>query len=263
MFRSKFIGWLPFESLIRQVGIDFEWELIIAEEIDEQEHQPFGKENILKYKNKLEDLGCVRFEYIGLKKWISLAEKIHLLKENCNKETKIFVWHSADYYSAPKRLSTSYKIFKEHKPHLFLPRKAIYYDIANGSVALHNPWIEKYKGRKDDVIGKAWDYNIIKNFPRIYRRTGVDGFLFNQCRKIAGGKGHLKIYYDESDNWKYALSTQGLNNITHQRGHWMAAKKGPYCDCPININETIPADILSRLKGCKKFIKKHRRGLPR
>jgi len=259
MFRSKFIGWLPFESLIRQTDISFEWELVIAEE-NREEYYPFGERKILEYENKLKELGCMKIKYIELKKWITLAEKIYLLKENCNKETKIFVWNSADYFSAPKRLITHYKTFKEHAPHLILPKKAIYYDISNECVALHDPWETKHR-RKDDVIGKAWDYNIIKSLPEIKRRAGVDGFLFRECKNITG-KRNFKIFYDESDNWKYALSTQGLNNISFQRSYRIKKLQRPFCRCPINIEETIPQDILEKLKNCKNFIKKHKKGWP-
>jgi len=36
LYRAKFIGWLAFESLIRQKGIDFEWELIIMQEKNDE-----------------------------------------------------------------------------------------------------------------------------------------------------------------------------------------------------------------------------------
>lgn len=259
MFRSQHIGWLPFESLVRQTDILFEWELIIAEEL---EHQPFGEHQILEYKKKLEDLGCVRFKYIGLEKWITLAEKLYLLKENCDKETGIFMWHSADYYSAPKRLITSYEIFKEESPHVLLPIKAIYYDISNECVALHDSSMKGHNVRQDDVVGKSWSYNVIKSLPKVKRRSGVDGFLFRECKKITGGQGTVSICRDESDNWKYALSTHGLNSINHRRGNWLKTKKPPFRECPVDINTTIPVDVLTRLKECKKFIKKHKKGFP-
>jgi hypothetical protein len=122
MYRAKHIGWLPFESLVRQQGINFEWELIIAEEIKEQ---PFGEVKTLEYKSRLEKLGCVDFKYIGLENWITLGEKLHLLVNNCDENSKVFVWHSADYYSAPLRLATHYEVFEKNPTvGLHLPKKS-------------------------------------------------------------------------------------------------------------------------------------------
>ncbi len=60
-FRAKYIGWLALESLCRQKDINFEWELIISEEMFDE---AMGKDVIMKYKSRLEDLGCVRLKYI-------------------------------------------------------------------------------------------------------------------------------------------------------------------------------------------------------
>jgi hypothetical protein len=260
MFRAKYIGWLPFESLIRQENVEFEWELIIAEEMHDE---AMGREKMVRYKEKLETLGCVRFKYIGLEKWIPLTNKLQLLLENCNEETDIFVWHSADYFSAPKRLITHYNNFHEHNYHFSVPYKAIYYNIANGHIALHNSNHPKWRGRRfNDVIGKAWSYSLIKEYQATGRRAGVDGHLFRSCKKLAGGPKKFRIYREDSDNWKYALSTHSLNNITSSRAGWMQRFTPPYYECPINIDKTIPPKIMKRLRACKKFVAKHKRGFP-
>lgn len=254
MFRAKYIGWLPFESLIRQKNINFEWELIVAEEIYDES---MGEFEVYKYKDQLKDLGCVKFEYISLEKWISLAEKLYLLVQNCSDSSKVFVWHSADYYSAPFRLMTHYKNFLENDIHLSSPLKAIYYNIADNSIALHDT---TNCGRKNDVMGKAWDINVVKQIPKQDRRSCVDSWLYFECNEISNG---LKIHFDESDNWKYALSTHGFNNITFHRENKIKNPIQPFYSCPINIFETIPEKILRRLRECKKDLKKHKKGLPR
>jgi hypothetical protein len=78
MFRSKYIGWLPLESLCRQEDVDFEWELIIAEE---ENDESFGFENIKNYTDRLKASGCIKIEYLGLKKWIPLSRKYKLLAD--------------------------------------------------------------------------------------------------------------------------------------------------------------------------------------
>jgi hypothetical protein len=68
-----------------------------------------------------------------------------------------------------------------------------------------------------------------------------------------------------SDNWKYGLNVNGLNNLTKGIRHDRAlGKKRPFfiVDCPIDIRETIPHEILDRLKDAKKFIPEHSMTLP-
>ena len=257
MFRAKYIGWLPFESLIRQRGIDFEWELIIAEEVHDE---AIGKEEIYKYKERLKKLGCVRFKYIGLEKWISLGEKLHLLAQSCSDSSKVFVWHAADYYSHPTRLKEHHNIFScKEKIHLHLPTNAIYYNIMSGKLAIHNTTRRGRNSRKDDCIGKAWCMGTIKKVPKEFRRAAVDGWLFANVKKITGG-GKLIIHFDKSDNWKHALSTHGFHNLTHQRAGWINRLKPPFYECTIDINKTIPKEILVRLDKSKEYLKKHKRG---
>jgi hypothetical protein len=260
MFRAKYIGWLPFESLIRQRDIDFEWELIIAEEMYDE---ALGEKEIYKYKERLEELGCIRFKYIGLKKWISLGEKLHLLAQSCSDSSKVFVWHAADYYSASLRLKTHYDIFLDTKKiHLHLPTKAIYYNISSEKLAIHDTTIRGRNSRKDDCIGKAWCTNTIKKVPKEFRKIAVDGWLFANVKKIIG-KDKLIIHFDKSDNWKHALSTHGFHNLTHQRDGWINKLKPPFYECNIDINKAIPKEILERLKQNKENIKKHKKGFPK
>ena len=51
-YRAKFIGWLPLESLINQINIDFDWEIVIMEEMGDI---PFGVNNIIPYIKRLKD----------------------------------------------------------------------------------------------------------------------------------------------------------------------------------------------------------------
>lgn len=263
MFRAKRIGWLAFESLIRQKNINFEWELIIAEEMFDY---ATGEEEILKYKPKLEEIGCVRFKYIGLEEWIFLSEKLHLLVNECDLESKIFVWQSADYFSAPLRLSTHYKIFNENKTHLVVPTKAIYYKIAKRKIILQDVEMPEYnKLRTDDVIGKAWNFDVIRKIPLVDLEKGLDGWLRKQVQSVVG-KDNLITIYDQTDNWKHALATDGFHNLAIYRWYRMKRLEPPFIECPIDINETIPKDILDRLDECREFIIEHKlavkKGLP-
>lgn len=261
MYRAKYIGWLPFESLIRQKDINFEWELIVAEETEEQ---LFGKKNILEYKHKLKKLGCVNFKYIGLNKWIPLAEKIHLLVNNCHLDSKIFVWHSADYYSAPLRLATHHDVFTNNPDiDLHLPKRAIYYYINDDKFIIHDPHYDQDKRRRiNDVVGKSYKLDIIREIPKVKQRQGVDGWLFRQATKISENrKGRdLYIQFDETDNWKFGLSTHGLNNICVLRTKNMKNPVPPFYEHVFD-ETTVPTKIIKRLRECRKFAKKHKIGL--
>ena len=72
VFNSKRIAWLAMEGLCRQENINFEWELVIAEE---QGPEKFGSKAFLSYEGRLREVGCVRVRYIKLIKWIPLKQK--------------------------------------------------------------------------------------------------------------------------------------------------------------------------------------------
>ncbi len=255
MFRAKYIGWLPLEGLIRQQNINFKWELVIAEEVSEE---PFGEKNIRAYESRLKDIGCVRIVYKGLKKWIPLSDKWVLLANMCDKDSKIFVIHAADNYSAPLRLARHYEIFMNNEVHLHIPTKAIYYDILTRKTILHDITAA---GRKDDCAARAMLTGVVRRLPKVGKKSGVDGWLRKAARNVVG-RDTFKIFYDEeSNNWKYGLNTHGLNNIMSRRQIFKVVE-GKFKVCSVDINKTIPEDILEELNRCRKLVEKHKRGLP-
>jgi len=260
MFRAKHIGWLPLESLCRQQGVNLEWELIVAEETAEK-YDPMGESKIREYQKRLKLVGCNYVKYIGLDNWIPLGKKISMLIVNTNKSSEIIVPSAADYYSAPKRLSTAYNMFKEFKPDWILVTKVIYYNILNGKLVLHDT---DYCRRKDDVGGRSMDASLLRAvFPiewRIKRRVkGVDSFMFRTSKKYVERQGRkFKIHFDRSDNWKYCFNTSGINNIT-DRSNSFEKISYPFRPCPIGLKETIPPEILSQLDLCRKIARNHQR----
>jgi len=258
MFRSKHIGWLALESLSRQQGIDFEWELIIAEEVTEK-YEPVGEKKIVQeYRDSLRLVGCTNLRYIGLNNWIPLGKKMSMLIMNANSE--FIVSSSTDYYSAPRRLVSDYKIFKEFDPDWILATKGIYYNITNGKVILHDT---DYCKRKDDVAQRSMKTSLLKGaFPKpnkINKTKGVDSFMLRNCRNYRKKQGRkFKVYFDRSDNWKYCFNTDGINNITN-RSPYFEKISYPFRPCPINLKKTIPPEILSRLVSCRKIAKNHQR----
>ena len=70
LFRARYCAWLAFEGLCRQTDIDFNWELIMAEEVGDED---FTEAEVMKYKARLEKVGCVKLKYIPIKKWMPLS----------------------------------------------------------------------------------------------------------------------------------------------------------------------------------------------
>lgn len=259
MFRSKYIAWLALESMCRQEGIDFEWELIVAEEIFDES---FGKKKIMSYKKRLENVGCVRIKYVGLEKWIPLSNKYVLMAGECSDSSNIFAGCAADIFPPPRRLKTQYDIFTNNPDADFcaIP-KTIFYDIASEKTFVYDVAL---RPRKDDGSNRSFRMEIMKNLPIGNKPKGVDKWTWGFANTYVKSKNKkFKYCPDTSDNWKYGLNVHGLNNISHNRRRSFDNLGKGISKCPIDINETIPKDIIDKLKDAKKYIKLHKKGLPK
>jgi hypothetical protein len=250
-WKAKNIGWLPLESFVRQVGIEFEWELIVAEE---NINNYLGEGFFMGYKKQLEKVGCVNLKYIKLNKWVPLGEKLFILRNNCSDVSKIFTWTAADCYYSPRSLSTQYNAFSENDIHWFLTEKTPYYDIKTKKWILDDKSIVK---RKDDCMEKSYLMELVRKFSDTKfkkKRSGLDGFFHSQLIKLVGGSKKLKTYVDKGDNWKYRFSTNGMNTITLFRKKYFKKLCDSFCICPVDVEKNIPKDIMKKLKA-KELIK--------
>lgn len=268
MFRAKYCAWIALEGLARQEGIDFQWELIVAEEINDE---PFTKQRILQeYSKRLKDVGCVRIKYIPLKQWMLLSNKMALLGRSCHKKSKIYASNSADLYSPPKRLKTQYDLMTKRKRIDFTSSgRTIVYDIKTERYYLNNSIMVVEKGgRITDGTCRTVRMPLMKALPRLAnKRKSIDGWIWNFCKSYMKAQGKkFEVHVDIStDNWKYGLNVHGLNNLTmNVREKRFAGKNRPrhIIDCPFDIRETIPADILERLKDSKQYLSKHKKTRP-
>lgn len=264
LFRAKYIAWLAFEGLSRQEGIDFEWELVIAEEVGDE---AFLEKNLRGYEEKLKSIGCSRLHYIPLEKWVPLSEKYVKLADNCSQTSKIFASCAADLFPPPKRLKTQYTIFKsDPEVDWCTNARTISYDIASERCYLHDLTGKSVK-KKNDGSNRAIRMEIARNLPVVSKKSSVDGWMWQVANKYVSSQGKkFKAYFDESDNWKYGLSVNGLNNISLDRSKRFDEKfieRSPRLKkCPIDINKTIPKDIMDRLRECKKYVELHKVGGP-
>ena len=253
MYRTEKIGWLALESLVRQQEIDFDWEVIIAEETGER---AMGQKAINTYKDGLEQAGCTNIRYMALSEWIPLADKWQMLINAAHKDSRVMVPHAADYFSAPRRLVETHRAFMENGADWFLPSRVICYNIPTGKTILLDKALTP---RKDDMCGRAISADLLRVVAPMLKnkQRNVDGLIWSSCLSMR--PDGLDIYHDQSDNWQYGLDTDGLNTLSGNRDRFYTVIQPPYRPCPFDIKTRIPPAVMVRLEECKKYITAHRR----
>ena len=256
-FRAQHIGWLVLESLCRQRGIDFEWELIIAQE---SFSEVFTKDKILKYAKRLDAVGCKRIKYLGFSNWVPLSYKLVCMLKQASKTSQIYSGAAADVYSPPERLKYQYDLLMNAKAVDWCAiGRSIVYDIASEKTYLND---SRLTDNLTDAVGRSIRMDIIKHFNVVHKKKGVDAAVFKFVQKYVEerGKKFLPFVDNETDNWKYGINVNGLNNITMaKRRQYFRGINRPknIVKCPVDINKTIPPDIMDRLRRCKKILSQH------
>jgi hypothetical protein len=266
MYRAKYCGWIALEGLIRQRNVDFEWELIVAEE---QDDETFGEENIFKYEDDLKKAGCVRILYKPFEEWSYLSNKIKYIVRKSHSDSVIYASNAADVFSPPLRLKTQYDLFKNRKKIDYTSSgRTIVYNIETEQTYLNDGKIREKLGMNiSDGSCKTVRMELMKTLPkRANLKKSVDGWIFNhlkwQCKQL-----NKKFYVHtdlETDNWKYGMNIHGMNNLTIsgvREKRFQGDRPEFVVDCPIDINETIPKSVLKRLKETKKYLHLHTQGL--
>jgi hypothetical protein len=261
IFRGKYIAWVALESLCRQENIDFDWELIIAEE---QFDEHLGLKEIDKYRGRLKKIRCKRLKYIPLKKWMPLSAKLVMMIDNRTEASKYYLDIGADNYSPPLRLKYQYDLLSKNKDIYWCAiGRNITYDIKTERTFLSlSDSLDTVRG---DGTARAVRMDIMKNFNITHRKSGIDGAIFKFVRKFveAQGKKFVPHLIFDDNIWMHGLNVHGLNNLTTggYREKYFANKNRPsyIVDCPINIQDTIPPDIVKKLRKLKKFLGLHNR----
>jgi len=239
MYRSKEIGWLAFEGLIRQENINFEWEIIV---IEEKTEDAFKADNCMKYFECLNKIGCTRLEYQVIDNWIPLSKKWLEIAKIASNTSKYFLLQASDCYPHPTRLSETYKMM-ESGVEWYNERDGIFYDLKTGDYAKFIAAKEKTCGL--NMCTKTEFINQIKtkNYPDHF----IDGWLQNQILKV---KKDLKIYFNRSDNWHRGFDTTGQNNIT-PRADRIKNKENQFNHITFDFKKEIPKEIIDRLREFK------------
>jgi len=261
MFRAEYIGWVALESLANQNSVSFPWELIIAEE---QQDETFGWLQLLTYESKLVANQCVKISYVALKTWIPLADKMSLMVQYSHSRTNIFIFHAADYYSNPKRLNETYYAFTDENVCWFIPPKLLEFNIQRQS---HILCVDKTKTkRQDDMPGKAIRARIVRQALNymLGRSRSVDGLVYLACKEIFGDSNIFTI--NKSDSWQQNLSVEGIgtlsNKVTDRLFRRPNKWDGAYSVWPHPLETIVPESIARRLSRSKINIRYHNLEIP-
>lgn len=246
-FNSKNISWVAMEGLCNQKGIDFQWELIICEE---QSVNMTGRDEFLKYTTRLNSIGCIGIKYIPIKEWITLSEKWKLMGDNIDKNSAWFILESCDDYSPPNKLKLHYDKYLEGYDWV-QQKQGYFYELNTGRII-------KYDGnliKVDEAKGVVADTNINMGFSSRFLssllvtklKSGVDYWLYSSIKKQNGGD--LKVYNDESDNWKSGIFLQEVGDISDARSKYFQNGGHCYTKVDITIEQILPDYICNKLKS--------------
>jgi len=241
LFHAKHIAWLCFEGLARQQEVNFEWELIVAEEA---KYAPFGKKAIMEYAQRLAKVGCAEIRYFSFKKWVPLADKRRFLINKCTSTSKLIMGNAGDYFSPPGRLRLMHDLYLQHpEADWFVMNSVLLHDILTHKTLYRNPNIIR---KVSDISGLAVKASTLrKAAPMIRkRRKSVDSMIYNACRTVVGKS--FTVIRDKSSAWKYGITTSGLNSISSRKKFFTAPFKGRTV-YKRKLSKTIPLGILSRL----------------
>jgi len=244
-FRARDIAWVAFESLIRQTGVSFNWEIIIMEEATEN---PFGLANVKAYSKGLKRAGCAKIKYISLNQWMPLSAKWHFLIQQSDPRSGVICFHAADIYSGNKRLKNQHAVLTAGEFNWYKLGANVTYDIAsNKHVKI------KMNPDRTDTCCRATTRELAMRLPLANIRKGVDGWTFRSLREY-----NIKHYIDTTDIWKGTINVNGINNITLDRGRRIREVVPPFDECCESFANHVPADVLKKLRDAKYRIANHR-----
>jgi len=251
MFNADKIGWLALESLTRQENIDFEWELVIAEE---QDKNMFGYDRIVEYKERLKQVGCQRLHYIPLKNWIPLPIKWRMMAEDnvVSESSKVFTFAGADNYNYKDRLKIEYDLVNsglDWVSSLIMP----FFFIRTGEifVADYKRFEPRWKTHAGMAFSTKTEY--VKHLPDSDKRYGIDGWLFDMIREyVLKSKKDFSIKRVEGDYWKHGFGTHGLNLISGSDRYDILKRT---CDINNSLKDGWPLNVMVRLGALKSYAK--------
>lgn len=235
VWNSKEILWLALEGLCNQKGIDFEWELLIAEEQVNQ----FGSEALTEYVERLQDVGCVRMEYYPLEYRITLPNKWKFLASKRSESSKVFLLQAADCYSEELRLKRTLG-YSDEGFDWIQNAQGFYYSLH------YKKMIEFDKQTKGEGcktgLNMAVSTSLLNGLEDSFIERGVDAWFYKSVKP----KKTLWIP-GEMDG----IDIDGQNNISLRRKSNFINAEPPFKATDRRLEEVVPHYISNRLKEMK------------
>lgn len=255
IYKNRDIAWLALESLCRQKDIDFEWELIVAEEQEEE----FGKKNVKKYSKRLHKVGCSNVKYVPLYKKVKPIIKRKLTAKHMSGSSKVYLFQGSDDYSQPYRLAETYNAVVKQDYDYVSYLEGVFYDFINDYIA-------KFDKRYSDVKGVGLNASIRAEFIKLIlsdnpkKKRGVLSFIVGKAKKYCKNNNRqFTNKYIDTKHWCEGLCTNGFNTINKdRRPNWMrdrTPRKSFFTDLDLTLDDILPFDIASELKKCKKYFR--------
>ena len=240
VYNSKKIAWISLESLIRQENIDFDWELIVYEEIHSESVCPQILED---YKSKLIEKNCKRILYITQNEKPSLIQKWMEISKNVSSTSEAFMLQAADCYSPKGRLKISYDKIVMEDYDWYDQKKGYFYSFNSGMVVLYN-----YNGLTN--LNMCLKTKYIKTLPYSDLQRGIDGYIYNHMlAKIGGDAKHFK----DNELYTDSIDTHGLNNISKNRETFFKTKSHIFTITNLTIKDLgLDELVTERLIGLTK-----------
>jgi len=231
MFKAGKIAEVTLESLCAQKEINFEWELIVIEE-RKVANNPlvFGRNKLMKYRERLAKIGCKRIKYISIDKWIPLSHKWIDIYENSSESSKAFMLQAADCWAHSLRLAVSFQKIVKEGFDWYQQEKGYFYDIGNNAMAIFDS--------RNTVSYHPCSVNmtIRKELLGILEKEGVDHFIdswmYNRIRP--------KKVFDDQILYEDGLDINGHNIISHNRGKLITEVKAPFIKTDKKLEDIIP-----------------------
>jgi hypothetical protein len=237
IYNSKKIAWLALESLIRQENVNFDWELIVFEEIHSESVCP---QLLDEYKTKLINNNCKRIVYITQNEKPSLLEKWIEIGKNVSETSIAYMLQAADCYSPKNRLRSSYDAIVDGDYDWYDQTKGYFYSFVSNRVILYN-----YDGMTN--LNMCLKTKYIKTLPFSEIKRGIDGYIYRHLKKSNGDQ--IKHYKDEN-LYLDSIDTHGLNNISVDRESFFVTKPNIFTITNLMLeNLGIDQKIIEKIKS--------------
>jgi len=231
VYNSRKIAWISLESLTKQIDINFDWELIIYEEIHSESVFP---DIIYDYVENLKKINCVKILFITSLDRPLLVDKWIEIGKVTSASSEVFILHAADCHSPKKRLSKTFnKIYTEDYD-WYDQTKGYFYSFISDRIILYD-----FKGLTNLNMGLKTSF--IKSLPKTDLKRGIDGYIYNHCLKVASSTGKILKHFYDYKLYKDSVDTHGFNNISLDREKFFESKphifkiqKEQLEDLPIN-----------------------------